>query len=178
MKSIRRTLWNAFNGLWRSDNNRNQDTLTNYQRSILQEFWYVLEDFDPNKEGATDDRETDFSVVQEKAKIYYDMVLNDKADQNSEPFADLITPAHVDLGGATWSQVERVFVDQILDSWPQHRDQLVLHNGEWHPFHDWFANVDRTNIWVDFVLNAFDEECEGAGMRLSTGQTVLIRKAE
>lgn len=169
--------WEAFNGLWRRNQDQDQDHLTKYQRCIFQEFWYLLENYDGNPalEGK-DGYETDWDVIKNKATMFGQMLSNVHADQNSEPYKDWLDqnyPRHP--GNSKGAEV--ISIDYVLNTWPRYRDWLVLHKETWQPFHDWFSNIDRTNIWVDFVLEAHDEQGSGPGMRSSTGQTVVLKPA-
>ena len=38
------------------------------------------------------------------------------------------------------------------------------------------SNVDQTYVWIDFVLDAHDEEANGPGMKVTKDDIVTIRK--
>ena len=81
--------WDAFNGAWRSDKDMHQQSLTPLHRSILGEFWYILESADPNP--SNEERksyESTWPEVQVKAKELHAMLLDTTLDTNEEPFED------------------------------------------------------------------------------------------
>lgn len=80
--------WNAFNSLWRSDSDAKK-VLTPYQRSILREFWFIIENSDANPDTPTPD-EDDWSAVQASATRLLDMLLDETANGQSVPFKSWI----------------------------------------------------------------------------------------
>ncbi len=69
----------------------------------------------------------------------------------------------------------KVSVEHVFDTWPQYKDWQILHEDQWCCLHDIMSNADQSYIWIDFVLDAHDEEAGGPGMRVAKDDLVTIR---
>ncbi len=68
-----------------------------------------------------------------------------------------------------------ISVLEVFTTWPKYKDWQVLHNNEWCCLHDIMSNVNQTYFWIDFVLDAHNEEASGPGMKVTRADVVTIR---